>query len=120
MGKRLYVGNLSFQATRIDIETFFAPFKLLDVKIVTDRDSGQPRGFAFVDCESDKDAADAARQLDGQEMMGRTLKINEAHDKPRSNNGGGGGGRRDDRGGGGGRGGSGGGGRGRDRDYDDR
>src|ERR1700691_452564 len=101
----IFVGNLSYQTTKEDLQQAFAQYGGVErVNIVTDRDSGQPRGFAFVEMTERRDAETAIAQLNGQEMNGRALNVNEARPKPA---GGGGGGRG---GGGGGRGGSGGGG----------
>jgi RNA recognition motif-containing protein len=104
MSKKLYVGNLSFSSTEDDVRDHFAPFgEVISVNLITDRETGRLRGFGFV--EMDDEGANAAiAALDGKELGGRTLKVNEAQDKPRSG-GGGGGGRR---GGGGGYGGGGG------------
>jgi len=124
MSAKLYVGNLSFGTTEQDLEELFSQSGQVEsASIVTDRDTGRSRGFAFVEMAT-KEAADAAIQaLDGRELDGRTLKVNEA--KPKEDRGGrggfgggGGGGRgRGGFGGGGGRGGRGGfgGGRGEDR-----
>jgi RNA recognition motif-containing protein len=103
MSKKLYVGNLSFSSTEDDVRDHFTPYgEVLSVNLITDRETGRLRGFGFV--EMDDEGANAAIQaLDGKELGGRTLKVNEAQEKPRS--GGGGGGRR---GGGGGYGGGGG------------
>jgi RNA recognition motif-containing protein len=100
-GQRLYVGNLSYNTTE---ETLRAAFEaggrtVTEVKIVTDRETGQPRGFAFVEMGSPADAEAAISELDGRPLDGRTLKVNMAQER----SGGGGGGR-----GGGGRGGYGG------------
>jgi len=105
-GTRLYVGNLSFQTTQDSLRAAFEQDgrKVVEVKIVTDRDTGQPRGFAFVELSSPAEAQAAIAAWDGQQLDGRTLRVNEAQER----SGGGGGG-----GGGGGRGGRGGGGRGR-------
>jgi len=123
MGKRLYVGNLSFQTTEHALEDAFAADgrKVASVSIMLDRDTGRSRGFAFVEMESEEDAQAAIKAMDGQEVDGRALRVNEAEDrKPRGGGGGGGfggggGGRRGGGGGGGygGGGGGGGGGRGR-------
>jgi RNA recognition motif-containing protein len=112
MGKRLYVGNLSFQATQQDLEELFGRIgPTTSVAVITDRNTGQSRGFGFVEMESADDAARAISELDGQELKGRALRINEAREDSRGGGGGGGGGGY--RGGGGGRGGGpGGGGRG--------
>lgn len=103
MSKKLYVGNLSFSSTEEDVRDHFAPYgEVISVNLITDRETGRLRGFGFV--EMDDEGANAAiAALDGKELAGRTLKVNEAQEKPRS--GGGGGGRR---GGGGGYGGGGG------------
>jgi RNA recognition motif-containing protein len=100
IGTRLYVGNLSFQTSQDSLRDAFEQDgrKVLEVKIVTDRDTGQPRGFAFVEMSSPADAQAAIAAMDGQQLDGRTLRVNEAQE--RSGGGGGGGGR-----GGGGRGG---------------
>jgi len=95
MGTRLYVGNLSFQTSEETLRSAFEQDgrKVVEVKIVTDRDTGQPRGFAFVEMSSPADAQSAMSALDGQQLDGRTLKVNEAQE--RSGGGGrGGGGRR--------------------------
>jgi len=113
MGNRLYVGNLSYQASQETLrEAFAACGEVTDVHIVQDRESGQSRGFAFVTMGSDAEAAKAIAELDGSSLDGRALRVNEAEER-RSGGGGGGGGGRGGYGGGGrgGRGGGGGGGR---------
>ena len=101
----IFVGNLSYQTTQSELQSAFSFYGNVErVSIVTDRDSGQPRGFAFVEM-TDRAAADAAiSKLNGTEMNGRALNVNEA--RPREQGGGNGGYRG---GGGGGRGGRGGG-----------
>lgn len=96
---KLYVGNMSFNTTETSLESLFSNYgDVQEVAIVTDRDTGRPRGFGFV--TMDDEAARAAMDaLNGNEFEGRALTVNEA--KPRENRGGGGGGNR--RGGGGGR-----------------
>ena len=103
MGSKLYVGNLSYQTDEDALRnTFGADGRAVsEVAIITDRDTGRPRGFAFVTMASDRDAKAAIEALDGQMMDGRTLRVNEAQD--RRGGGGGGGGGRDGGGGGGGR-----------------
>jgi len=110
---KIYVGNLPFTATDADIRTLFSQHGTVEsVSLPTDRETGRPRGFGFVEM-SQADAARAIQSLNGQDMGGRPLRVNEAQDKPRSG-GGGGGGRPGGGGGGGGyRGGGGGGGGGR-------
>ena len=102
MGTRLYVGNLSFSTTEAALRTAFEQGgrKVVEVKIVTDRATKQPRGFAFVEMSSPAEAQAAIEAWDGQDLDGRSLKVNEAQE--RSGGGGGGGGRGGDRGGGGG------------------
>ncbi|HEV8550048.1 MAG TPA: RNA-binding protein [Polyangiaceae bacterium] len=112
MGNRLFVGNLSFGTTQATIEATFAAYgEVRDVTMPTDRETGQPRGFAFVTMGTSEAAAAAVAQLNGQTLDGRQIKVDEAQERPQRSGGGGGGG-----GGGGFRGGGGGGGgRGRDR-----
>ncbi len=100
-GARLYVGNLSFQTTQDALRAAFEQDgrKVVEVKIVTDRDTGQPRGFAFVEMSSPAEAQAAIAAMDGQQLDGRTLRVNEAQE--RSGGGGGGGGRGGGRGRGG-------------------
>lgn len=116
MGTRLYVGNLSFDTTEDSLRKVLSEDgrRVKEVNMVLDRDTGRPRGFAFVEMASDSDAQAAIKALDGQDLDGRNLKVNEAHERqPRSGGFGGGGG---GGGGRGGRGGGGGGGRGGGRD----
>jgi cold-inducible RNA-binding protein len=100
----IFVGNLSYQTTQDELHAAFAQFGTVErVNIVTDRDTGQPRGFAFVEM-ADKQGADAAiAQLNGTEMNGRALNVNEARPKPAGGGFGGGRGRGGEGGGGGGR-----------------
>jgi RNA recognition motif-containing protein len=141
--KKLYVGNLPFQATEEQLTTLFSQTGVTaaNVTLVRDRFSGQPRGFGFVEINNDEEADRAVQGLNGHDFMGRNIVVNEAR-PPREGGGGAGGGRRPGGGGfggggggrgpgggrggpgggggrGGGRGGSGGGG-GRDRDRGDR
>lgn len=114
MGKKLYVGNLSFQTTSQDLQDFFAQAGTVEsASVISDRDTGQSKGFAFVEMSSDEEAAAAIEQFNGKELDGRMLKVNEA--RPRESRpggggrgfGGGGGGNRGGYGGGGNRGGGG-------------
>ncbi|HEY6877930.1 MAG TPA: RNA-binding protein, partial [Polyangiales bacterium] len=112
MGQRLYVGNLPFSATVDDVRAAFEGVgEVSDVHLVTDRETGRARGFAFVTMGSDEAAQTAIQQLNGALLGGRPLRVNEAEDRPRGGFGGGGGGGRGGFGGGG-RGGFGGGGAG--------
>jgi len=92
MGKRLYVGNLPFSADEHGVRTLFEQNdrKVEEVKLITDRDTGRPRGFGFVEMSSSEDADNAIRELNGYEFEGRQLTVNEARERTR---GGGGGGR---------------------------
>ncbi|HUF03009.1 MAG TPA: RNA-binding protein [Aridibacter sp.] len=88
---KLYVGNLSFDATEQDLQDTFGEIGTVEsVNIIEDRDTGRSRGFGFVEMSSKEEGQNAISQLDGKEMDGRNLKVNEA--KPRENRGGGGGG----------------------------
>jgi cold-inducible RNA-binding protein len=94
--KNIFVGNLSFKTTEQDIRSLFESYGSVDrVNVVTDRDTGQPRGFAFVEMSNDAEGDKAIGSLNGSDVDGRTLNINEA--RPKTGGGGGG-----DRGGGGG------------------
>ncbi len=125
MGKRLYVGNLSYSVTEADLRDVFAESgQVAEVKVVLDRETGRPRGFAFVEMETDAEASKAVETLNGRDVQGRAINVSEARERTGGGGGGGyggggggfgGGGRggRGGAGGGGGRGGGGGGGRGR-------
>jgi cold-inducible RNA-binding protein len=95
MGKKLYVGNLSFTTTETDLRDAFAAtgHEVSEVKIILDRESGRPRGFAFVEMASDAGAQDAIKMMNGKEVQGRSIVVNEARERT-----GGGGGRGGDRG----------------------
>jgi cold-inducible RNA-binding protein len=96
---KIYVGNLPFTASEADVRALFSQHGTVEsVSLPTDRDTGRPRGFGFVEMNQ-ADAARAIQSLNGQDMGGRPLRVNEAQDKPR---GGGGGGRPGGGGGGGG------------------
>ncbi len=97
----IFVGNLSFQTTQEDLLSAFGQYGNVErVNIVTDRDTGQARGFAFVEMTERRDAETAIAQLNGTELNGRALNVNEARPKPQ---GGGFGGNRGRSGGGGSR-----------------
>jgi RNA recognition motif-containing protein len=92
MGARLFVGNLSFTTTEDDLRNLFSPAgAIVDLKVVTDRETGRSRGFAFVEMSSAAEAAAAISQLDGRDVEGRTIKVNEAEERgsrsPRSGGG---------------------------------
>ncbi|MCA8952193.1 MAG: RNA-binding protein [Planctomycetes bacterium] len=97
MGTKLYVGNLSFNTTEDSIAAAFGQDsrQVQSVAVIMDRDTGQPRGFAFVEMASEADAQAAIKALDGSQLDGRTLRVNEAQERsPRSGGGGGPRGRR--------------------------
>lgn len=83
MSKRLYVGNIPYDVTQAELRDFFHPHDLTEVKICTDRETGRPRGFGFVELPSEEAAADAVRNLDGTQLGGRTIRVNIAEEKPR-------------------------------------
>ena len=96
MGTRVYVGNLPFDTDASALRTLFeeGDRKVTDVKIITDRDTGRPRGFAFVEMESADDAQAAIQALNGRDVGGRALTVNEAKEQAPRRSGGGGGGYR--------------------------
>ena len=109
MNTKMYVGNLPFSATETELRDLFGQFgAVTDIHLPTDRDSGRPRGFAFVTMDTDTAMNAAIAELNGKEWNGRTLAINEARPREeRPSFGGGGGGGRGGYGGGGGGGGGG-------------
>jgi len=119
MGKKLYVGNLSYDVDSSALEQLFSAHGTVEsAQVIADRDTGRSKGFGFVEMSSDAEAQAAIAALNGQEHAGRALTVNEARPRENRPGGGGGGGGRGGHGGGGGRdrggyGGGGGGGRGR-------
>jgi RNA recognition motif-containing protein len=110
MGKKLYVGNLAYSISDSDLQRIFEPHGTVQsAQVIMDRDTGRSKGFGFVEMGSDSEAQAAITALNGSEVEGRALTVNEARPKPE---GGGGGGGRGGYGGGGGGGGGGRGGRG--------
>lgn len=115
MGSKIYVGGLPYSATEQQLSDLFAAHgAVASARIITDKFTGQSRGFGFVEMSSDAEAQAAITALNGSEMGGRTLTVNEARPQEPRTGGGGGGGRGGFGGGGGGRSGGGGGGK-RDR-----
>src|SRR5437660_11927313 len=107
MGKKLYVGNLSYEVSDSDLSTMFAAHGTVEsAQIIMDRDTGRSKGFGFVEMKSDQEAQAAILALNGQDRGGRALTVNEARPReergPRGGGGGGGGGRGGYGGGGGG------------------
>ena len=81
--KNIFVGNISFQTTESDLRALFEPFgQIARIHIVNDRETGQSRGFAFVEMTKDEEAAKAMSELNGKEVAGRALRVNEAAPKP--------------------------------------
>ena len=110
MSKKLFVGGLSWGSDDESLRQAFEKFgQISEAKVITDRETGRSRGFGFVTFASDSDAAAALSEMDGKELDGRTIKVNEAQERP-ARSGGGGGGRSSGGGYGGGGGGYGGGG----------
>ncbi len=80
--KNIFVGNLSFGATEADVRSLFEQYGSIErVNLITDRDTGQPRGFGFVEMSGNEEAQRAIAALDGRELNGRNLKVNEARPK---------------------------------------
>src|SRR5436190_7593269 len=109
MSMKLYVGNISFDTTQQDLEKLFGEIgTVTSTNLIEDRETGRSRGFGFVEMSSQEEGQNAISELNGKEVDGRELKVNEAKPQDKRSGGGGGGGGRN--GGGGGRGGFGGGG----------
>ncbi len=97
MGRKLYVGNLPYSANQQTLQDTFSQCGTVDsVNVITDRDSGQSKGFAFIEMSSDSEAQKAIQELNGSSLDGREITVNEAKPKkaPRDNRGGGRGGNR--------------------------
>jgi RNA recognition motif-containing protein len=83
ISNKVFVGNLSYDVTREElIEAFSAAGRVVDAKVPTDRDTGRPRGFAFVEFESDEAALKSIDLLNGKDLKGRQLRVNEAENRP--------------------------------------
>ncbi len=84
MSRKIYVGNLPFTTTEDELRTVFQRHGSVDsVNVITDRETGRPRGFAFIEMSEPSAAQDAIRALDGTDLGGRNIKVNEAQDKNR-------------------------------------
>jgi RNA recognition motif-containing protein len=95
MASKVFVGNLDFNTTRVEVQTLFAEVGAIrDVYLPMDRTTGRPRGFAFVEFESDEDAAKAIEKFNNFQLGGRALRVNAAEDRPRTGGPGGFGARR--------------------------
>ena len=94
MSKKLFVGGLSWGTTDDGLHSAFSPYgEIVEAKVITDRETGRSRGFGFVTFTNDEGATKAITEMNGTELDGRTIKVNEAEDKPPRSGGGGGGGR---------------------------
>jgi RNA recognition motif-containing protein len=83
ISNKVFVGNLSFDVTREElIEAFSAAGKVVDAKVPTDRETGRPRGFAFVEFENDEAAEKSITMMNGRDLKGRPLRVNEAENRP--------------------------------------
>jgi len=101
MGNKLFVGGLAWATDDSSLRAAFEQFgEVAEAKVITDRETGRSRGFGFVTLGTDEEAQAACAAMDGSELDGRTVRVNEAHERTRG--GGGGGGGRGGRGGGGG------------------
>ncbi len=91
MSKKLYIGNLPFSSTEEELKELFSRHGTVEsVAVITDRETGRPRGFAFVEMEEASAAQDAIQALDGSDLGGRNIKVNEAQERTRGGGGGGG------------------------------
>ena len=89
MATNIYIGNLSFDVTAEDVRDLFGAYgTVASINLITDRDTGRPRGFGFVEMGSSQDAATAIAALHGTDMHGRTLTVNAARPRPSRSNGG--------------------------------
>ena len=92
MGKKLYVGNLAFGVNDKDLQELFAQAGVCEsTAVITDRATGQSRGFGFVEMSSNDEAQKAIQQFNGQDLKGRAIKVNEAKEREKGGGGGGGG-----------------------------
>src|SRR5689334_23698741 len=90
MPSKVFVGNLDFNTTKTEVQNLFSEIgEIRDVYLPMDRQSGRPRGFAFVEFASDEDAAKAIEKFNGYQLSGRALRVNAAEDRPRTGGGGG-------------------------------
>ena len=85
MSKKIYVGNLSYKVTEDDLKDLFGEFGTVsEINVITDRETGRPRGFAFVEMDSDDDATKAINSLNGKELQDREIVVNEARPRRES------------------------------------
>jgi len=94
MGKKLFVGGLSWNTTEDGLREAFEQYgEIAEAKLITDRDTGRSRGFGFITFSNDDDADKAVSEMDGKEIDGRSIRVNEARERTTGGGGGGGGGR---------------------------
>ena len=87
MSKKIYVGNISYNTSESQLEELFASYgEVASVKLIEDQFTGRSKGFAFIEMETEESAVAAINELNGKEIDGRTIKVNEAISKPRNNN----------------------------------
>ena len=87
MAKKIYVGNMSYNTSEEDLHNLFAQYgEVLSVNLIVDRDTNRPKGFGFVEMDQNNAADAAISQLDGKEVDGRNLRVNEAIARPRNEN----------------------------------
>ena len=87
MSKKIYVGNMSYETDEETLNQLFSEYgEVLSTKIIMDQFSGRSKGFAFVEMENNENAIAAINELNGKEVNGRNIKVNEAIDRPRKNN----------------------------------
>ena len=90
MSKKIYVGNISFKAQEDDLRNLFSQYgEVVDVKVITDRDTGRSKGFGFIEMQDDEAGEAAISALNGTELLGRDLRVNEAQERkerPQYNN----------------------------------
>ncbi len=83
MRKKLYVGNLSYNTTEEDVRELFTPYgEITSLNLISDRDTGRPKGFGFVEMSTDQEARGAISGLNAREVDGRQIRVNEANDRP--------------------------------------
>ena len=87
MSKKIYVGNLSYNTSENEINELFSSYgEIISTKLIEDQFTGRSKGFAFIEMESDESVMAAISALNGKEVDGRNIKVNEANDRPRKSN----------------------------------
>ena len=83
---KLYIGNLPYETTEDELKSLFSEYEIQEVKLIVDRDSGRSKGFGFVEIEAEDDGNKAIKELNGKELNGRTIIVNEARPKRKDDN----------------------------------